>query len=238
MHYNIIGDIHGCNVWKRLVREDGINIFVGDYLDPYLQESITDEAAWENFLEILHYRDQHPDTTILLWGNHDLHYIFPNERYSRYSRQNGEKMQRLYNEGVLRNLQLSYTIDDHTIVTHAGVTKEWWNMVCHLLHRDMPATPSFVGKLLNTFAQASPELMEQLLGTGTTFLADDIYGNSPTASPIWVRPKTLVEQNLFAGTDYRQIVGHTRVVEQTEIAGITFADCLRQYTKSHMTSNP
>ena len=234
MQYNIIGDIHGRNVWKELVREDCINIFVGDYVDPYPQEDISDEAAWTNFMEILHYRNQHPDTTILLWGNHDLHYIFPKERYSRYCRQNGEKMQGLYHKGLLRNLQLSYTIGDHTLVTHAGVTKEWWNMVCRLLHRALPATPAFVGKLLNTFAQAAPEQMELLLGTENTFLANDIYGNSPTASPIWVRPKTLVTHNLFAGTHYRQIVGHTQVVEQTQIAGITFTDYLGQYAKSHI----
>ena len=155
MQYNIIGDIHGRNVWKQLVREDEINIFVGDYLDPYPQEDITDEAAWENFREILHYRNQHPDTIILLWGNHDLHYIFPKERYSRYCRRNGEKMQGLYHKGLLRNLQLSYTIGDHTLVTHAGVTKEWWNMVCRLLHRALPATPAFVGKLLNTVGAKS-----------------------------------------------------------------------------------
>ena len=107
-------------------------------------------------------------------------------------------------------------------------------MVCRLLQRALPATPAFVGKLLNTFAQAAPEQMELLLGTENTFLANDIYGNSPTVSPIWVRPKTLVEHNLFTGTDYRQIVGHTQVTERTEIAGITFTDYQAQYAKSHI----
>ena len=66
MQYNIIGDIHGRNAWKQLVREDEINIFVGDYLDPYPPEDVTGEVAWENFMEMLHYRNQHPYTTILL----------------------------------------------------------------------------------------------------------------------------------------------------------------------------
>lgn len=34
-YYNIIGDIHGRTCWKDLVREDCVNIFVGDYFDPY-----------------------------------------------------------------------------------------------------------------------------------------------------------------------------------------------------------
>ena len=33
--YNIIGDIHARVCWKNLVQEDCVNIFVGDYFDPY-----------------------------------------------------------------------------------------------------------------------------------------------------------------------------------------------------------
>ena len=33
--YNIIGDIHGMDAWKSLVKDDCINVFVGDFFDPY-----------------------------------------------------------------------------------------------------------------------------------------------------------------------------------------------------------
>jgi hypothetical protein len=31
MLYNLIGDIHGRDAWQQLVREDAVNIFMGDY---------------------------------------------------------------------------------------------------------------------------------------------------------------------------------------------------------------
>ena len=33
--FNVIGDIHGRTKWKELVKDDAVNIFVGDYFDPY-----------------------------------------------------------------------------------------------------------------------------------------------------------------------------------------------------------
>ena len=35
MLYNLIGDIHGRDAWRQLVREDAVNVFLGDYLNPY-----------------------------------------------------------------------------------------------------------------------------------------------------------------------------------------------------------
>ena len=38
MKFNLIGDIHGRTTWQQLVREDAINVFLGDYFDPYADE--------------------------------------------------------------------------------------------------------------------------------------------------------------------------------------------------------
>ena len=66
--YNIIGDTHGRTAWKDLVISDGINIFVGDYFSPYVNMSFEDQL--NNFLSIIDYKREHPET-ILLIGNHD-----------------------------------------------------------------------------------------------------------------------------------------------------------------------
>ena len=34
-NYNIIGDIHGMTNWKMFVKDDAVNVFLGDYFDPY-----------------------------------------------------------------------------------------------------------------------------------------------------------------------------------------------------------
>ena len=67
--YNIIGDIHGRDAWKRLVDESCINIFVGDYFDPYDRIHFMDLQY--NFMEIIEYKKKHPENVVLLYGNHD-----------------------------------------------------------------------------------------------------------------------------------------------------------------------
>ena len=57
----IIPDIHGLNFWKEAVagREEGIIVFLGDYLDPYpddFPDKTADEIweqTWNNFNDII-----------------------------------------------------------------------------------------------------------------------------------------------------------------------------------------
>jgi hypothetical protein len=77
MPYNLIGDIHGRNAWRQLVRTDMINIFLGDYLDPYDRDDLqADSTEYDNLQDIIRFKQQNPDTTVLLLGNHDLHYLW------------------------------------------------------------------------------------------------------------------------------------------------------------------
>ena len=46
---NIIGDTHGRLCWKELVQDDAINIFIGDYLDPW-EVSISPQEELINIL--------------------------------------------------------------------------------------------------------------------------------------------------------------------------------------------
>ena len=70
--YNIIGDIHGLDRWKTLVREDATNIFVGDYFDS--KDGKSQKEIIANFKDIIAFAKAHPGT-ILLYGNHDLNYL-------------------------------------------------------------------------------------------------------------------------------------------------------------------
>lgn len=58
--HNIIGDIHGRDCWKRFVDDNLINVFIGDFLDPYTY-SISFDDCKHNFWEIIDYKEQHPD---------------------------------------------------------------------------------------------------------------------------------------------------------------------------------
>lgn len=63
-----------------------------------------------------------------------------------------------------------------------------------------------------------------------TFDADDYCGTSATASPIWVRPQTLVKYGSLMDDEQKniiQVVGHTQVQEVMSIFPYYFVDCLR-----------
>ena len=121
MKYNIIGDIHGRSNWKRLVREDCVNIFVGDYFSPYVPMEIEDQIA--NFMDIIMYKSKHPETIILL-GNHDEDHWHIHERYSRFDPIHFAEIKAIFEENK-DYVQVAYSIENKAIVTHAGVSLIW-----------------------------------------------------------------------------------------------------------------
>lgn len=120
--YNIIGDIHGRDNWKKVVREDSVNIFVGDYFSPYHQCAFSDQVRV--FKEIIEFKKNHPETVLLI-GNHDEDHWHIREEYSRFDGINVEKITELFEEN--KDLfQVAYSIDNKMLVTHAGVTVPWY----------------------------------------------------------------------------------------------------------------
>lgn len=81
----ILGDIHGRSIWKDIVskeKEFDKLVFIGDYIDTH--ENITGEQQLNNLLDILSYKEGNMDSVILLFGNHDYHYLDVNETYSGF----------------------------------------------------------------------------------------------------------------------------------------------------------
>lgn len=122
MKYNIIGDIHGRTIWKELVREDYINIFVGDYFSPY--DRIDFEDLKKCFLDIVQYKKDHPET-ILLLGNHDEDHWHIHEIYSRFDSYHFSDIKRLFEDNK-EYFQIAYSIENKILVTHAGVSVVWY----------------------------------------------------------------------------------------------------------------
>lgn len=219
--YNLIGDIHGRSIWRELVREDAINVFLGDYLDPYPIEGVGEgDEEYDNMLAILHYKQQHPET-ILLLGNHDLHYLW-DEHYSRYN-----DVQSMRFAQLLRShwhlFQAAFAPSEQVLVTHAGVTRQW----CALagIAEGLSAT-----ELADAICQRMQDPKQRhLFDVETTFLPDDYMGMSPTASPLWVRPQTLLVCGQLLGPNTKpimQIVGHTQIEKILSLRNIFFIDCL------------
>lgn len=228
-NYNIIGDIHGRTCWKELVQEDCVNIFVGDYFDPY--DGIQFEELMQNFHEIMAFKQAHPET-VLLFGNHDMHYLIDSERASRYDRSHAAAIRQAFTDNKHLFHGVAYAINDVILVTHAGVTREWYEKEFGAYKGEKP---SAVAEDINDlWAHNKVEFTFNANATSWS----DMYGESPTHSPMWIRPWTLAEHNLFAGTPYKQIFGHTQIDDITTIDdNLVCVDCLGTIVRSECLHN-
>ncbi|MBQ9603661.1 MAG: metallophosphoesterase [Paludibacteraceae bacterium] len=222
---NIIGDIHGLDRWKQLVREDAANIFVGDYFDS--KDGRSQEEIVANFKDIIAFKQKHPET-VLLYGNHDLNYLLDKDYKSRFSHpEYRENYRQLFAETEALFYGVAYAIDEKTLVSHAGVTKEWYEKQFGVYRGE---SPQEVAKQINDLWQRDK--------TAFTFNSNvtvdpDVYGVSPAHSPLWIRSWILPEHNLFADTPVTQIIGHTPKEDITFVTDrILCVDCLLHNPKS------
>ena len=218
--YNNIGDLHGLDVWKSLVRDNYINVFVGDFFDQYTYK-ISYEQCKQNFLEVIDYKKDHPET-VVLFGNHELHYFLYgeiDERYSRFDEQHATEIQRLLRDNASFFNGVAYSINNHYLVTHAGVSRYWF-------HRQFGSydgqSPDEVAMQINNLWELDyrPFLVRQNMKF-------DCVAEGPTQSPLWIRSYILERNNLFEGTPYVQVFGHTICQQIKEKNGLICIDCLR-----------
>ena len=215
--YNIIGDIHGMDVWKSLMTDDCINVFVGDFFDPYTY-AIPYEKCVANFKEIIDFKKAHPET-IILYGNHELHYLLYGEieeRYSRFDEKHAADIQQLLQDAIPFFNGIAYNINNQYLVTHAGVSRYWY-------HRYFG---SYEGQTPDEVANNLWELTYRpfLVRENKRF---DLVAEGPTQSPLWIRPWILENYNLFEGTPRKQVFGHTICRQIKEKDGLICIDCLR-----------
>ena len=216
--FNHIGDIHARSCWKSLVREDSINIFVGDYFDPY--DYVSPAEQLYNFQEILAFKNKRPET-ILLYGNHDLHYLIASEHYSRYDAMSAPLYRQVFFDSQPLFNGIAYSIGEVALVTHAGVTKEWYEKYCGIYQSE---SLSEVAQLINELWLKNKQAFT--FGANVTERRDH-SGTSSTHSPLWIRPWRLADHNLFAGTDIKQIFGHTQTGAGIDIdENLICVDCL------------
>ena len=284
MKYNIIGDIHGRKIYKQLLRDDCTNIFIGDYFDPY--DGQTYEECETIFKEILRYKEEHPET-ILLVGNHDMQYLI-GENYSRKMYKHAQDIKDLFNENHDK-FQICTSFDD-VIVSHAGVSNVWYlyritkqirpyphiitetnvdNFEEYYIERfnygnwDVDTIRTNMAPIYNGFAyywdkkcekwvkidddietivkninQIWKDEDERTIGDSFSFgwnsHREDIYGDSPQQSPVWIRPGTLSEYGIGL-KQIKQVVGHTQMpgIKMNLYSSSIYAvDCLGQKPQS------
>ena len=223
--YNIIGDIHGRSCWENLVREDCVNIFVGDYFDAY--EYVSPAEQMYNFQKIIDFKYQCLET-VLLYGNHDLHYLISGEHYSRYNPIVAPEYRHALIEKESLFHGIAYPIGEITLVTHAGVTKEWYDKYFG------PYQSESVTEVAQRVNSLWKDNKQAFTFDANVTEPDDHYGTSPTHSPVWIRPEILVKHDLFGGT-VKQIIGHTQTgAGVTKDHNIICVDCLGTKERSFL----
>jgi len=200
----ILGDTHGRSNWKLAIyQEEPIDrvIFIGDYFDSF---DISGVEQIDNFKNIIQYKNNNPQVeVVMLIGNHDYHY-FPEIGYngtSGYQLGIAPSITQVIEENR-HHLQMAYGFGDY-LFTHAGVSPVFMDgrFGANNWSKDTIVVD------INELFRYKPKAFE--------FSGLDPYGDSTTQTPIWIRPRALMQVNKKhekgLKNDYIQIVGHTHM---------------------------
>ena len=200
----IIPDVHGRSFWRDAVKRhpEGNFIFLGDYLDPYPSEEIEDKEAVQGLRDIIQFKKDHPNKVILLWGNHDLHYLYPDELLGwRYDADNAERNAHLFwdNQELFQIAHETEAGGKRFLFSHAGVGRHW-------LEDNFPGLDieSVTAELLNDLTGYPPFM--SALGDTSFFRG----GGKLNGSMVWADVHEFeYEGNWLPGTV--QVFGHTQM---------------------------
>lgn len=220
--YVVIGDLHGREVWKDIVKKESDAdkiIFLGDYTVPrdlawVYRRDPTDMCGF--LYEVLDYKDKNPDKVVLLRGNHELDSL--GYYWARCYPQDHPKVREYWQTDdvknwYLKNTQWIYRIPDTKIVfSHAGCSTVFLKRAEKYLANNMGFYNPFE-ETDNRYLWLIDELnyIEPCAIFG--FTDDnpfDTNGTSPCQPCTWIRPETLID---YAPNDIIQVVGHTPVKE-------------------------
>ena len=198
----IIPDVHGRLFWKTALQKGEYDkvIFLGDYVDPYELEAVSNSTAMSNFKEILSLKISQPNHVILLLGNHDLCYLSAQycaiAQGDRYDKENEDELKSLYRSGKgLFKLAHEETIGGiHYLFSHAGVTQPWFNLNKAIIGKPDAAH-------LNRLLKSKKGIMT------LAQVGEARYGNYLSGSIVWADSDELAISDPIPNT--YQIVGHT-----------------------------
>lgn len=194
----IIGDIHGRDIWKQIIKKEKPNkvIFLGDYFDSF---DLSPGTQSTNFDQIVIFKEETDIEIVMLYGNHEHHYMRydDGEIYSGFQ----PNMASTYKQQIQKAIQKKYLriahLHDDILFTHAGVSTVW-------LKRELPYTT------MDTLV-ADINLLFLTDMKAFDFAGFNPYGDSQISSPIWIRETALLRSNRRQPIKkrFRQVVGHT-----------------------------
>jgi predicted MPP superfamily phosphohydrolase len=218
-----IGDLHGSPVWKTIRPADWeYMVFIGDYVDSF---GLADEQILANLQEIIELKKQMPEKVILLWGNHDLCYLFSDNKFHYAS---GMRLTMLLALNTIftsnRNLfQAAFGIKNY-LWTHAGAGQKWYYQ--YIKNKITPSDRDIPTTLNRLFDEYYLPL----------FYIGRIRGGLHDTGGIFWAHSHETEYGPLPG--YHQIIGHTRTMRGIVVSdhygnntSVTRVDCLDTETE-------
>ena len=235
----IIGDVHGRDVWQKIdfTPYDYV-VFMGDYFDPYMY-TVSYEDRLTVFEDIVNLKGKEPNKYVLLFGNHDYHYLVddPNQKYSRYDVTFAEQypIQEMFQVGLeAGTLQMAWRVPGLPILfTHAGLSVTWYNrwVLGRMFQRSAPEDMyNFIDEndLDSVVEKINSLPLEVFQFMDTKY---DVYGFDPIQGPLWWRTekrygggfqKEEIPEGIF------QVNGHTQQYDLLKGPRVTLVDILGQ----------
>lgn len=224
----VIPDVHGRTFWKEAVDKnpDLPVVFLGDYLDPYSAEEISEKHALVNFQEILDFKKSNMERVTLLIGNHELHYLDMELEFSRKDTVNAP----LIHDMLYENLKLfriaTFVQSDRKtfLFSHAGILESWWkkhfsnvgdniNDVCNALNNKL-SDDSTITSFINE------ALMDASKARG---------GEDEAGSCVWADINEHKGKKGFLSNVY-QVFGHSQLKKKAKIKkGYADLDCRKAF---------
>jgi len=226
-----IPDLHGKNVWEKVINPNyDFCVFLGDYCDSF--PPTTDEEILTNLNNIISLKKQYPEKVILLWGNHEIHYLLGPQKYecSGFRESMFSKLSQLLQINKFL-FHYAFQYKDY-IWTHAGIHCGWWKMSYKGNDQENIAEQLNESFRLRITLMADSKT-ETLLDCGP-----DRGGIQHIGGPLWLNRNTLIGKGI---PGYNQIVGHTAIptIKSHPNRGkdkgtVTFCDCLDKEEKYHI----
>jgi hypothetical protein len=189
-----IGDIHGRTTWKQIVEKETFDkvVFVGDYFDTH--DDVSPEQQKQNFRDIVAYKKANMDKVVLLFGNHDYHYLRTvTETYSGYQQFQKVDISEMLHQAIDEDLLQMCFVFGNVIYSHAGITETWCN-------NNLVQIES-IEDSVNELFKYKPQAFRFTPGENYSNHGDDVE-----QSPIWVRPVSILNDKV---NGYIHVVGHT-----------------------------
>lgn len=200
MKIAIIGDLHGKNCWKKLLKDkiDSFDkiIFMGDYSDDSWI-TFTDKEIVFNLKEVIDFKKKYNEKVELLIGNHDFQYIVGYPTASRYRETYAKEMHQIFNDN--EKLFKIIFIKNNCIFSHAGITNGWIDFIKKKYNIENITINNLEEEVNKVYASDKEDCNIVSFRRG---------GFNNFAGLLWADTEDLIED---AWINYNQIVGHNRV---------------------------